>query len=47
MKVRSYLDIIAWARVKDLTPFHFSPKYFGREQELIEEAMTAFQSNLS
>jgi len=34
----------ARARVKELTPFHFSPRYFRREKELIEEAMTAFQS---
>jgi len=32
------------ARVKELTPFHFSPRYFGREKELIQEAMIAFQS---
>jgi len=36
--------IAARARVKELTPFHFSPRYFRREKELIEEAMTAFQS---
>jgi ribonuclease Z len=34
----------ARARVKELTPFHFSPRYFGQEKELIDEAMTAFQS---
>ena len=32
------------ARVKELTPFHFSPRYFRREKELIQEAMTAFRS---
>ena len=32
------------ARVKELTPFHFSPRYFGQEKELIQEAMTAFRS---
>jgi len=36
--------IAARARVKELTPFHFSPRYFRREKELIDEAMTAFQS---
>jgi ribonuclease Z len=36
--------IAASAKVKELTPFHFSPRYFGREKELIEEAMTAFRS---
>lgn len=34
----------ARARVKELTPFHFSPRYFGREEELVQEAMTAFRS---
>jgi ribonuclease Z len=34
----------ARARVKELTPFHFSPRYFGREEELIQEAMMAFGS---
>jgi ribonuclease Z len=34
----------ARARVKELTPFHFSPRYCGREEELIQEAMTAFRS---
>jgi len=34
------------ARVKELTPFHFSPRYFGLEKELIQEAMTAFQSGV-
>jgi len=33
----------ARARLKELTPFHFSPRYFGREEELIQEAMTAFR----
>jgi len=32
------------ARVKELTLFHFSPRYFGQEKELIQEAMTAFRS---
>jgi len=32
------------ARVKELTPFHFSPRYFGREKELIQEAMSAFRA---
>ena len=36
--------IAARARVKELTPFHFSPRYFDRENELIQEAMTAFRS---
>ncbi len=36
--------IAARARVKELTPFHFSPRYFGREKELIEEAIAAFRS---
>ena len=35
------------AGVKELTPFHFSPRYFGREEELIQEAMTAFTSGAS
>jgi len=34
----------ARARVKELTPFHFSPRYCGREEELIQEAMRAFRS---
>ena len=34
----------AKAGVKDLTTFHFSPRYFGRGEEIIEEAMNAFQS---
>jgi ribonuclease Z len=36
--------IAARAGVKELIPFHFSPRYFGREKELIQEAMAAFQS---
>ncbi len=36
--------IAARAKVKELTPFHFSPRYFGREKELVQEAMTAFRS---
>ncbi|HUU39601.1 MAG TPA: hypothetical protein VMW42_01530 [Desulfatiglandales bacterium] len=34
------------ANVKELTLFHFSPRYFGREKELIKEAMTAFRSGI-
>lgn len=34
----------ARAHVKNLTIFHFSPRYFGRENEIIEEAMKTFQS---
>jgi len=34
------------AGVKELTPFHFSPRYFGREKELIQEAMKAFRSGV-
>ncbi len=30
------------AGVEKLAPFHFSPRYLGREQELLEEAATAF-----
>ena len=36
--------IAARAGVNELSLFHFSPRYFGREKELIQEAMTAFQS---
>jgi ribonuclease Z len=32
------------AGAKDLTIFHFSPRYVGRENELISEAMEAFRS---
>jgi ribonuclease Z len=32
------------ASVKKLRLFHFSPRYFGQEKELIQEAMTAFRS---
>ena len=32
------------ANVKELIPFHFSPRYFGQGKELIQEAMTAFKS---
>jgi len=32
------------ASVKELRLFHFSPRYFGQEKELIQEAMTAFRS---
>jgi len=31
---------------KELTPFHFSARYSGREKELIQEAMAAFRSDL-
>ena len=34
------------AKVKELTTFHFSPRYFGREQALIQEAMAAFRSEM-
>ena len=34
----------ARAGVKELTLFHFSPRYFGREKELYKEAMAAFRS---
>jgi len=43
-RVPQLLIIAARAKVKELTPFHFSPRYSGREEELIEEAMTAFRS---
>jgi ribonuclease Z len=36
--------IAARARVKELSLFHYSPRYFGREKELHEEAMAAFRS---
>jgi ribonuclease Z len=36
--------IAARARVKELTLFHFSPRYFGREKAFYQEAMAAFQS---
>jgi ribonuclease Z len=32
------------AKVKELTPFHFSPRYFGQENKLIQEAITVFRS---
>lgn len=35
------------AGVKELTPFHFSPRYFGREKELIQEAMKDFRPGAS
>jgi len=35
----------ARAHVKNLTTFHFSPRYFGRENDIIEEAMKTFQSS--
>lgn len=34
------------ARVKQLTPFHFSPRYQGQEQRLIKEAMDAYHHTL-
>lgn len=34
----------ARAKVRNLTTFHYSPRYFGREIEIVEEAMTAFKS---
>jgi ribonuclease Z len=36
--------IASRAGVKDLTVFHFSPRYVGREGELINEAMEAFRT---
>ena len=33
------------AKVKELTLFHFSPRYFGQGNKLIQEAMTAFRSD--
>jgi len=33
------------AKVKELTLFHFSPRYFGKEKELFQEAMAAFRSD--
>jgi ribonuclease Z len=36
--------IASQAGVKELTIFHFSPRYVGREGELIDEAMEAFRS---
>ena len=36
--------IARMANVKELRPFHFSPRYFGQEKELIQEAMMTFQS---
>jgi ribonuclease Z len=36
--------IAARARVKELTLFHFSPRYFNREKELFQEAMATFRS---
>ena len=36
--------IAARAGVKEVTLFHFSPRYFGQEKLLYEEAMAAFQS---
>ena len=35
--------IARMAKVKELRPFHFSPRYFGQEKELVQEAMTTFQ----
>ena len=36
--------IAARAGAKELTIFHFSPRYVGREGELLDEAMEAFRS---
>jgi len=36
--------IAARAGAKELTIFHFSPRYVGREGELMDEAMEAFRS---
>ena len=36
--------IASRAGAKELTIFHFSPRYMGREGELIDEAMEAFRS---
>jgi ribonuclease Z len=36
--------IASRARARELTIFHFSPRYIGREGELIDEAITAFRS---
>jgi len=33
------------AGVKRLVPFHFSPRYLGREQEIREEARRAFEDS--
>jgi ribonuclease Z len=38
--------IAARAGVKEVTLFHFSPRYFGREKKLYEEAMAAFRSGV-
>jgi ribonuclease Z len=38
--------IASQAGVKELTIFHFSPRYAGREEELIDEAMEAFRSGV-
>jgi ribonuclease Z len=38
--------IAARARAGELTLFHFSPRYYGREQELVSEAMAAFRSGV-
>lgn len=34
--------LAAWAEVKQLRTFHYSPRYHGRENELVEEAQAAF-----
>jgi ribonuclease Z len=36
--------IASRAGAKELTIFHFSPRYIGREKELMDEAMEAFRS---
>jgi ribonuclease Z len=38
--------IAARARAGELTLFHFSPRYYGREQELVSEAMAAFRAGV-
>jgi ribonuclease Z len=38
--------IASRAGAKELTIFHFSPRYAGREDELISEAMEAFQTGM-
>ncbi len=34
----------ARAGVKEITPFHFSPRYCGRKEDIIEEVLSAFGS---
>lgn len=40
-------EIARKAGVKSVVPFHFSPRYAGREEELRKEVMEAFQGPLS